>query len=92
MTIGEEFVLVLLSVYALSVVWLVLDILLGHSKGAARMRTEGATMLELVAMSVFWPVLLVGPWVTVAVLATLSALRTARAVLVVTWEEISGRN
>lgn len=92
MSWSEELVVVLLSVYAFSAVWLVLDILLGHSRGAARMRAEGATTLELVAMSVFWPILMVGPWIAVAILGTLSTLRTARAVLAVAWEEISGRD
>ncbi len=91
MTMAEEFVLVLLMFYLLSVVWLVLDVLFGHSKGAAKLRAVGLATWELVAMSVFWPVLLVGPWAAVAVLATASALRTARAVMIVTWEEISGR-
>jgi len=92
MTITEELFLVLLAAYLLSVVWLVLDILFGHSKGVAKMWADGLATWELIAMSVFWPVLLVGPWLATVVLATASVLRTAWAVMVVTWDEISRRD
>lgn len=91
MTAGEELFIVLSSAYLISVLWLSLDAVFGRSKGAARLRAEGATTAELIWMAVIWPILMVGPGVMTVVLSIAEAMRTAKAVLVVAWEEMSGK-
>lgn len=91
MTASEELAVVLLSVYVFSVVWLVLDVLLGHSRGAAKMRAGGMTTWELVGMSVGWPILMVLPCLTWLVMEAREAVGVVRALAVVAWEEIFGR-
>jgi hypothetical protein len=90
LTAWEELTVVLVVVWAVGALWLVLDLLLGRSKGANYLRTIGFSTLEIAFADLVWPFFLVLPWLAAIVVWTYETARFAKAVFTALWDDTFG--